>query len=234
MYAVILAGGKGTRLRPHTEDIPKALVPVGGMPIIEILLTQFNRVGVKSISIAVNHKAEKIEDVLGDGSRIGLKISYSREEKPLSTAGPLKLIADCPENFIVANGDILTDLDVSSMFKQHSKNEPILTVAVRRRSELMDYGVIHCDDKMIVESFDEKPTMELLVSMGIYCFSRRALDYIPDNVAFGFDQLMRRLIEEGERVEVYPFDGYWLDIGRPDDYQRAQDDIVRLRKEWGL
>lgn len=227
--AVVLAGGKGTRLMPATDETPKALMPVGGQPVVEILLKQMQRTGVKSIRMAVNHLAEKIESALGDGSKLGLQISYSHEEKPLSTVAPLKLIRNLPEHFIVANADIITDLNFENLFKQHLKSKAALTIAAYQRHSQADYGVLSVDENGQVVGFNEKPVFNFVVSMGIYVFSKKILNFVPAKRAYGFDSLMYELLDKGAAVSSYPYDGYWLDIGRHDDYDRANNDVEKIK-----
>lgn len=224
----MLAGGKGTRLKPYTADLPKPLVPVGQRPIIEILLTQFQKAGVSTVYLAVNHLAHLIRSVLGDGSQYGLDLHYCVEDRPLGTVGPLRQIDGLPEHFLVANGDILTDLDVFDLYQDHVQSGALLTVATHRRREKIDYGVLEVGADRLVTGFSEKPVQELSVSMGMYVFSRSVLDFVPENEPFGFDDLMHRLLERNQRIRAFPYDGYWLDIGRPDDYERAQTDIDRI------
>lgn len=228
--AVVLAGGQGTRLQPYTAMLPKPLVPIGDRPIVEILLSHLKRAGVRRVILAVNHLSHLITAVLGDGSRLGLEIEYSLEREPLSTVGPLKLIPDLPDRFVVANGDILSDIDIAALFRQHQSSNAVLTVACTRRTELLDFGVIETDDTGRVASFFEKPRNEYLVSMGIYVFSRRVLEFVPSDQAYGFDQLMHDLLEAGQPIATRVFDGYWLDIGRVSDYERAQLDIEKIKK----
>lgn len=229
LTAVVLAGGKGTRLKPETDDTPKPLMPVGGQPVVEILLKQMQRTGLKKIYIAVNHLAEQIESTLGDGSKLGLQISYSPEEKPLSTVGPLKLIDNLPEHFIVANADVITDLNFKKLFKHHLESKSDLTIASYQRQSQADYGVLSVDESGRVVGFNEKPLFNFTVSMGIYVFSRKILHYVPTNTAFGFDSLMYELIDKGAVINTFPYDGYWLDIGRHDDYARANEDVEKIR-----
>jgi NDP-sugar pyrophosphorylase family protein len=229
MEAVILAGGKGSRLLPHTAEIPKPLVPVGDHPIIEILLSQLKKAGVRKVYMAVNHLAPLIESLLGDGSNYGLEIHYSSEDKPLSTVGPLKLISNLPEQFIVANGDVLSDLNVKLLYDYHCRHEAALTVATYQRRERIDYGVLQTAPDNTVTGFSEKPSYDFVVSMGIYVFWHSVLKEVPPGEPFGFDQLMLKLLAAGQKVMSYPYDGYWLDIGRPEDYARAQADIVKIK-----
>ncbi len=231
MEAVILAGGKGTRLKPYTADLPKPLVPVGERPIIEILLRQFQKAGVTRVHLAVNHLAHLVMSVLGDGDRYGLEIKYSVEDKPLSTVGPLKLISGLPDDFLVSNGDILSDLNVALLYEHHLESDATLTVATHNRSEKIDFGVMELSSDGRITGFSEKPVYRFSVSMGIYVFSRQVLDLVPEKTTFGFDDLMHTLLKRGEKVCAYPYDGYWLDIGRPDDYEKAQQDVARIN-EW--
>jgi NDP-sugar pyrophosphorylase family protein len=221
MQAVILAGGKGTRLRPYTTEIPKPLVPVGEHPIIEILLTQLRRSGVEKVTLAVNHLAHLIEAVLGDGRRFDLDLRYSMEDRVLSTVAPLRLVKDLPDDFLVVNGDILTDLDFGLLFQYHLEQGAKLTVATHRRTDRIDYGVFETDADGAVLSFQEKPEYRFNVSMGVYVFSKDLVDCIPKDSAFGFDDLVYTMLSERQRIQTFPFDGFWLDIGRLDDYERV-------------
>jgi len=229
MEAVILAGGRGTRLQPYTAEIPKPLVAVANKPIIEILLRRMKKCGIRKVHLAVNHMAHLIMAVLGDGGRLGMEIVYSPEETTLSTVGPLKLIKSLPEHFIVANGDILTDLNFQTLFDHHIRSQAILTVATHQRVSKIDYGVLEVGADGSLIGFREKPTYSFTVSMGIYVFSREILNLVPENVKFGFDDLMLTMLERKEPINMFPFDGYWLDIGRPDDYEQANHDIEKVR-----
>lgn len=221
MEAVILAGGQGTRLAPYTTDLPKALVPVGGKPVIEILLHRLKLYGVTKAHLAVNHRADQIRNAIGDGRRLGLDIVYSEEPEPLSTVGPITLMPSLPEHFLVANADILTDLDFMRLFDCHRKSGCQLTVATFRRTEQIDYGVVEAGTDDRVRTFAEKPPYHFLVSMGIYVFSRSLLDLVPHGKRFGFDDLMRLLLDKNVPINTMPHQGFWLDIGRIDDYERA-------------
>ncbi|MEW5795173.1 MAG: sugar phosphate nucleotidyltransferase [Candidatus Zixiibacteriota bacterium] len=229
LTAVVLAGGKGSRLMPHTAEIPKPLVDVGGRPVVEYLLVRLRRSGVRRVVMAVNHMADQIERRLGDGSRFGLAIEYSHESTPLSTIGPLRLIKNLPDDFVVANGDVLTDLDVRALYQSHIDRRADLTVATYRGNEKIDFGVLELDENNGVVGFREKPDYSFIVSMGIYVFNRSVLDLVPPNQVFGFDQLMFALLEKQRRVFAHPYDGFWLDIGRPSDYERAQAEGERIK-----
>ena len=229
LTAVVLAGGIGSRLMPHTAEIPKPLVEVGGKPVVEYLLSRLKKGGVKRVIMAVNHMADQVESCLGDGARFGLEIEYSHEPKPLSTAGPLKLIDNLPENFIVANGDIISDIDIAALYDAHLLRRAGLTVATYQGREKIDYGVLQTGDENAIVGFEEKPDYTYTVSMGLYVFNRSVLEYIRDGEQYGFDRLILKLLRFKRKVYAYPFDGYWLDIGRPSDYARAQAEVDVIR-----
>jgi NDP-sugar pyrophosphorylase family protein len=223
--AIILAGGKGTRLRPYTISLPKPLVPLGDKPILELIVVQLKKHGFTHITITLNHMAEMIKDFFSDGSKWGVIIDYTLEEKPLSTMGPLSLIEGLPENFLVMNGDVLTDLDFSKFFEDHVKSSSIFTIASHRRVEKIDYGLLHHDENFKLTKFEEKPNYDFLVSMGVYMLNHSVLEHIPGNTFFGFDHLMYKLLKENQPASVFEFNGFWLDIGRPSDYEIAIEKI---------
>ena len=227
--AVVLAGGMGTRLRPYTVVLPKPLMPVGEYPILEIITRQLRQHKFSKITMAVNHQAEIIKAFFHDGSKWGINIDYSLESKPLSTIAPLRLIEDLPEHFLLMNGDVLTDVDFCRLFEDHVHQDRLFTVAASRRRHTIDYGVLHVDGARL-SAFDEKPSVEYLVSMGVYVVSRRVLEIVPADTKFGFDDLMREMLRTGRPVHVEQHDGYWLDIGRPDDYMQAIDEF-EVRKQ---
>lgn len=222
--AVILAGGKGTRLRPYTVAMPKPLVPVGDKPIMEIIIIQLAKQGFKRVIITVNHQADIIMAYFGDGSKWGVKIEYSLENKPLGTMGPLRLLDDLPDDFLVMNGDVLTDMNYLDFLDKHITSQKIFSIASYRRIQKIDYGVLEVDDNALT-GFKEKPETQFVVSMGIYAVSKKIIEYIPANQYFGFDMLMLDLLDKKIKVEIYEHQGYWMDIGRPDDYQQAVEDI---------
>jgi NDP-mannose synthase len=222
MRAIILAGGKGTRLRPYTVTIPKPLVPVGDMGIMEVLLRQLRHAGCERVTVAVGHQAHLIEAYFGNGERWGIDVDYAREHEPLGTIGPLKRIPDLPEHFLVMNGDVLTDLNFRAFFQSHVARDGLATVAVHHREVLVDFGVLEYDVETLgLTSFSEKPLQHFAVSMGVYAFSKRILDVVPDKGPFGFDELMLTALNKELDVCVHAHSGYWLDIGRPEDYDRA-------------
>lgn len=226
MKAVILAGGKGTRLKPYTTLIPKPLVPVGDKAILEILINQLKSHGIIDITICVNHLAELIMAFFGNGEKFGVNIDYSIEEKPLSTVAPIKLIDNLPDNFLVLNGDLCTDIDFKKFYDYHLDHGSLLTVATYKRNVRIDFGVIEIDDNdQTAKGFLEKPVYNYSVSMGIYAFNKKLLDIVPKNEPFGFDNLMLTMLERKEKVKIFSFDGKWLDIGRPDDYEKAIEEF---------
>jgi NDP-sugar pyrophosphorylase family protein len=232
MRAVILAGGKGTRLAPYTITFPKPLVPVGDMPILEIVIRQLSAAGFDHVTLAVGHLAELIEAYFGDGSRWGIRIDYSREEQPLGTVAPIKLIPDLPEHFLVMNGDVLTSLPYRSLFDGHVTSGAQFTIAVHRLNVQIDYGLIEFDGRLRVTGYREKPTFPGDVSMGVYVFSRETLDLIPDGEYMDIPTLVTRLVADGREVRASLTDCRWLDIGRQEDYARAIASFDSLRSEF--
>lgn len=219
--AVILAGGKGTRLKPFTITLPKPLMPIGDIPILEIIIRQLKKNGFNHVTITLNHMAEIIKAFFGNGEKWDIYIDYTLENIPLSTMGPLTLIQDLPSDFLVMNGDVLTDLDFGLFFENHTKYGNKFTISAFEREHTIDYGILNCDQDGRLLKFQEKPTDTFLVSMGIYMLNQEILKIIPRNTFFGFDHLMNLLLEGGQTVNVEKYNGLWLDIGRPDDYERA-------------
>jgi len=232
MKAVILAGGKGTRLAPYTKILPKPLMPVGDMPILEVIIRQLRSAGVEEVILTVGHLAELLRAFFGDGEHFGLKIRYSLEDHPLGTAGPLALVDGLDDTFLVMNGDILTDLSVRDLVRFHKEAGATATIAMHQRKVKIDLGVILCDGGSRVVGYIEKPTYDYQVSMGIYVFEPRVLNYIPQGKYLDFPNLVHKLLGEGEKVVGYLFDGYWQDLGRPDDYERATEDFNNLRAKF--
>ncbi len=227
MQAILLAGGKGTRLRPYTATFPKPLVPIGDKPILEIVIRQLKKAGFGEIIISTGHLAQLIEAYFGNGNKLGVKIKYIHEEKPLNTAGALALIDNLAENFLVMNGDILTTLDYKKMFDYHVENKATATIGVHERTHKIDYGVIKMGKNFSLEDYVEKPQMEVLVSMGINILNRKAVSQIKKGEALGMPDLMLRLKNKGDKVICYKEKSEWLDIGRPDDYELAQSIVEK-------
>jgi NDP-mannose synthase len=229
-HAVILAGGRGTRLRPYTTNLPKPLVPIGDeYAVLEIVLRQLARHGFRSATLAIGHLGQLIRAYVGDGLRWGIAVDYVAEEGPLGTMGPVLTILDkLPSQFLVMNGDVLTDLDYASLLDAHRRQGPPITVATYGRKVRVDFGVLELDGDRIV-SFDEKPTLAYNVSMGVYALSAETLRRYEAGRPLGFDDVMRDLIARGERPASFAWSGYWLDIGRPEDYDRANTEFDRVR-----
>jgi NDP-sugar pyrophosphorylase family protein len=228
MKAVVLAGGKGTRLAPYTQILPKPLMPIGDRPILELILCQMRRAGVTDVILTVGHLAELLRAFFQEGQRFGLNVHYSLEDRPLGTAGPLSLIDGLDDTFMVTNGDVLTDLDFCCLVDSHRQSGAAATIAMHERHVRIDLGVLQFDGGHRVTGYLEKPSYDLCVSMGIYVFQPRVLDFIPYNQHLDFPNLVLRLIEAGELVKGYPYCGYWQDLGREDDYRQAQADIEDL------
>ncbi len=221
MRAVILAGGKGRRLAPYTTVLPKPLMPIGDMPILEVILRQLKFHGCEEVTLAVGHLSELLMAFFNNGHKLGLKINYSVEDKPLGTAGPLAHIRDLDKPFIVMNGDVLTDLNYSDLHRFHQERQSIATIATYKRSVKIDFGVIETDSSGVIAEYIEKPSFNYRVSMGVYLFSPKVLQFIKPNTYLDFPDLIKLLMLKGEQVATYPFEGFWLDIGRPDDYENA-------------
>jgi NDP-sugar pyrophosphorylase family protein len=220
--AIILAGGKGTRLRPFTATLPKPLVPVGDQPIIEVVLRQLKHFGFTDIVISTGHLAELIRAFCGDGRRWGVKIRYVREDRPLGTSGALKLIRRLKPHFLTVNGDVLTTLDFRKVYEHHLRSGAAATIGVCERQAPVDFGVIELDRAGELSRYTEKPTYRYLVSMGVNVFDRRALRLIRTGEPLGIPELIQRIVGDGGRVVGFRNKSDWLDIGRPADYETAQ------------
>lgn len=231
-HAVILAGGRGVRLRPYTTCIPKPLVPIGDeMSILEIVLRQLRGSGFESVTLAIGHLGQLIRAYVGDGSQWGMQVDFHTEESPLGTMGPLlDMRDDLPEHFLVMNGDILTDLNYRSLMDDHCSAGADITVATYARQVTIDFGVLTVSGQQVLD-FTEKPTIDYAVSMGIYGFARHLLDGYAPGTAMGFDTLILDRLRAGRPPRRFEFSGYWLDIGRPDDYDRAQSEFAIRRHD---
>ena len=227
---VVLAGGRGTRLAPYTTIFPKPLMPVGDMPVLEILLRQLARNDLTTVHLAVGHLAELIEAYFGDGSRFGVELRYWREPGPLGTAGPLAAIETSSDHVVVMNGDLLTTLDFGELVRTHTESGAAATVGVHRRQVPIDFGVVKREGDAIM-GFDEKPTLAYEVSMGVYVVDRSAIELIPAAVHFDFPDFVLLMLEHGLAVNAYVSDAFWLDIGRHEDYEQAVRSFEELREE---
>jgi NDP-sugar pyrophosphorylase family protein len=227
----VLAGGRGSRLHPYTIVLPKPLMPIGDYPILEVIVRQLATAGFQRITMAVNHQANLIKAFFQGGSAWGVDIDYSLESEPLSTIAPLLLVQDLPEHFLLMNGDVLTDLDFHAFWSDHATADRLFTIAAATRREVAEYGVLHATDDDVLCGFEEKPVNEYLVSMGVYAVSRRVLSFVPAGQKYGFDNLMTQLLASRMPVRLHRHRGYWLDIGRPDDYRKAIEDFENKRRE---
>jgi NDP-sugar pyrophosphorylase family protein len=232
MKAIVLAGGKGARLAPYTKILPKPLMPIGEMPILEVLLRQMKRAGIDEVVITVGHLANLLRAFFQDGSNLGLNITYSFEDAPLGTAGPLSLVTGLDRTFLVSNGDVLTTLELKDLIKFHSAQNAAATIAVHRRKVDIDFGVVQCDENNRMVGYTEKPSIDYLVSMGIYVFEPRVLAYIPYNQYLDLPDLVIKMMSAGEKVVGFPYSGYWQDLGRPDDYECANRDFDSMRTKF--
>lgn len=227
---VVLAGGRGTRLAPYTTVLPKPLMPVGDMPVLEILLRQLARNDLTTVHLAVGHLAELIEAYFGDGSKFGVELRYWREPGPLGTAGPLAGIETSSDRIVVMNGDLLTTLNFAELVGEHTRSGAAATIGVHAREVPIDFGVVKRDGGAIT-GFDEKPTLSYEVSMGVYVVERTAVDLIPAETRFDFPDFVLLMLERGLTVSAYVSDAFWLDIGRHEDYELAVQRFEELRTE---
>jgi NDP-sugar pyrophosphorylase family protein len=231
--AVILAGGKGSRLGPYTTVLPKPLLPIGDKAILDVVVHQLRDYGFSDLTLAVGYLAHLVRAVMGDGSTQGIRIAYHEEQKPLGTVGPLGTIEGLDESFLVMNGDVLTALDYAHLMDVHREAGNVLTIASHRRVVRTEYGVLHLDgpagETRLVSGFEEKPEIPYIVSMGVYVLEPHALDFVEEDVYLDLPDLVLKLLEAGESVGSYLYEGYWLDIGRHEDYEKALIEYEQLR-----
>jgi NDP-sugar pyrophosphorylase family protein len=232
MKAIVLAGGKGTRLAPYTKVLPKPLMPIGDMPILEVILRQMKFAGISEVVLTVGHLSELLRAFFQDGSRLGMSISYSYEDCPLGTAGPIAYVPNLNETFLVMNGDVLSNLSLRNLIEFHKEQKGIATIATHHRKVKIDLGVIQWNGGAHVKGYIEKPSYDYSVSMGIYVFEPAVLQYIPAGQYYDFPDLVKKLIEKGEKVVGYRFDGYWQDLGNPADYESATNDFDQMRAQF--
>jgi NDP-sugar pyrophosphorylase family protein len=207
-------------------------MPIGNMPILEVMIRQMKCAGFDEVILTVGHLAELLQAFFNNGSRYGLNIRYSFEDTPLGTAGPIALVSGLNGTFLVCNGDVLTDLDLKDLVRFHHEKRGIATIAMHHRKVDINLGVIQSEPDHKITGYLEKPALEYMVSMGIYIFEPRVLSYIQPNTYFDFPDLVHKLIESGENVYGYPFDGYWMDLGNPTDYMQAQHDFESMQSQF--
>lgn len=229
--AIVLAGGRGTRLAPYTTVLPKPLMPIGDMPILEILLRRLRRAGIRHVTLAVGHLAALLEAYFGDGSRLGISLDYSYEDEPAGTAGPLALLDDLDDTFLVMNGDLLTSIDFLDLLGSHRARGAAITVGLFEKQVPLDLGVVETSEDGRVTNYIEKPTLTYDVSVGIYAMQPTVLEHIGRGERLDLPDLVLRLIAAGADVHAYRFSGTWFDIGRPDDYAAASEHFERERDE---
>jgi len=232
MKAIILAGGKGTRLAPYTTVFPKPLMPIDGMPILEVIVRQLAHFQIRDIILTVSHQSEALlAAYFGDGRQYGVRMNYSREEAPLGTAGPLSILSDLPDTFLVMNGDILTSVDYRRLIRFHRQRGGMVTIAMNRKEIQLEFGVMDFDRGHRLRKYTEKPTFSYSVSMGIYVFEKEVMKWIPRGRYLDFPQLIQKLIRRREKVVCFPSNDFWLDIGRHEDYEEAQTKFAEMRKK---
>jgi NDP-sugar pyrophosphorylase family protein len=231
--AVILAGGKGSRLGPYTTVLPKPLLPVGDRAILDVVVRQLHDFGFSDITLAVGYLSHLVMAVMGDGSTRGVRIAYHEEEEPLGTVGPLSTIEGLDDTFMVMNGDVLTTLDYAHLMEIHRQAGNVLTIASHRRTVQIDYGVLHLGDTVgetqRIAGFEEKPELGYVVSMGVYVMEPDAIASLEPGAYMDLPDLVLSLVDAGEQVGAYVFDGYWLDIGRHEDYERAISEFAQYK-----
>ena len=232
MQAIILAGGKGIRLKPYTKNVPKPMLTIMGYPVLEIIIRQLQQEGFREVIIAVNHLKQKIQAYFENGGKWDIKISYSEESEPLGTAGPLKKIKNLQDDFLVVNGDILTDLRFSDFFQLHKKNGSLCTVASYAMPFNVDFGVLKMDQNNEVTEYFEKPRFNYDISMGVYGVNKNILDYIPSGESFDMPHLINKLIGDNKKVTGYRHKGHWFDIGSSSDYKKAENTFKQHKSDF--
>lgn len=232
LRAVILAGGKGVRLQPFTVNFPKPLVPLGDVPVLEVLMRRLIQTGITDITLTLGHLAELMKAYFDHRRSLAreIKLRFVTEEQPTGTAGSLSLVSGLNDTFLVMNGDLLTDLDLHQLVAFHRQQKAMLTIATHRREVKIDLGVLEFDAQKRITAYREKPRHQYHVSMGIYVYEPSVLQHIEKGRHLDFPDLVLRLLERGEKVCAFPTDCLWLDIGRPDDYARAQEIYAAQRE----
>ena len=225
---VLMVGGLGTRLRPLTDHTPKPMLKVGNKPILETIILNFKKYGFVNIILCVSYKSEIIEEYFKDGSEFGVNIEYVHENKRMGTAGALSLVKEkLNESFFVMNGDLLTNINFENMMEYHLSNNSVATMGVREYDFQVPYGVVKTDGINIV-SIEEKPVHQFFVSGGVYVLNSAVLEYIPEDEFYDMPTLFEKLIEEKEKSISFPIHEYWLDIGRIDEYEKANREFCEV------
>ncbi|MGE0268329.1 MAG: sugar phosphate nucleotidyltransferase [Candidatus Omnitrophota bacterium] len=232
IQAIILAGGKGTRLKPYTAVIPKPLMPVGEHPICEVIIRQLESARLKNIVISTGHLAGLIEAYFGDGRKWGVHITYVTEHKPLGTAGALKLIKKMDTDCVVINGDVLTDLNFKELIKHHKLKKAMATITIKERVVKTDFGVIEVDKKGDLSDYIEKPEHKSFVSIGVYVLNKGCWNFIKDDENIGMPDLILRMKAAGEKISCFKTQSIWLDLGRLDDFEASQDIFEKHKKKF--
>lgn len=228
LQAMIMAGGFGKRLYPLTLDCPKPMLPVGGQPLLSMIIARLKEAGISKVNLSMHYLHDQIKEYFGDGSEHGVELRYLTEEKPLGTAGALGLLDAQDQPLLIINGDILTQVDFRSMLEFHKENKSLLTVGVRKYEMKVPFGVV--DTKGVnVQGLIEKPTYEVFVNAGIYLLEPKACGLVQEDERLDMTDLIQRLLVNGEKVVSFPIIEYWLDVGNPEDYQRAQEDVQNGR-----
>lgn len=230
--ALILAGGEGTRLRPYTVVLPKPLLPIGDRPVLDIVVRQLKHHGFERITLLTGYLAELLEAYFRDGSTYGIDIDYCREDEPLGTAGAIGLVDGLDDDFLVMNGDTVTDIDYSAVLRQHAESGACATIATIEREVQISLGVLKFGDATDPDrltGYDEKPKIAYEASMGVYCFSPRVLAHIERGARLDFPDLVLRLVAAGESVRAWRSQDYWMDIGRHEDYEQAAEEFEAMR-----
>ena len=225
---LIMAGGLGTRLKPLTDEIPKPMLKVGNKPILQTIIEQFKEFGFTNILISVNYRADIIENYFRDGKDFGVSIKYIKETKRLGTAGAIKLAEKYLNRaFFVINGDILTNVNFYNLLQHHQSSKALMTIGSRIYETQVPYGVLNVDESCVT-SLHEKPVYSYVVSGGIYVLNPEIIKHIPNNEYFDITELINKLVDKNEKVSSFPISDYWMDIGKIEDYYKANDDVHKL------
>lgn len=224
LNAVIMAGGRGSRLHPLTDELPKTMLPVGERPLLEIIVQQLRTAGIKNLHVAIHYKSEHITEYFGDGAEFGVEITYLTEDRPLGTAGSLGVMKWPQETTLVINGDILTQIDFKAMLAYHREHRADLTMAAQQYDVQVPYGVLECQEGF-VRGLSEKPLVKFLINAGIYMLEPAVYQFIPNDEPYDMTELIQRLMDEGRPVAAFPIHEYWIDVGDRADYEQAQQDL---------